>query len=374
MKNISLVIIVSLFFSSAYFFTSCKKDETPTAPSEAEIIENNIQTLLDSIIENTHVPGMVAGVWAPNEGIDLVYTAGVSNIETNASMDADMIFRIGSNTKTFTITVLLQLVDEGLISLNDPLSDYLPDFPRANEVTIEMLTNMRSGIFCYMDLIDELWIKVLYTDPTKFWSTDELIALGASGDYYFDPGTDIHYSNTNTIIIQKIIEIVTGNSLESNIKTRIIDKLNLVNTAYLISGINIPGFHSSAYYYGEYDPEFPECSEYYDVSCMAAAGSAVSDIYELKKYVKALVDGEFLSAETQQKRMVCPETNSHYGLGILNYKDFYGHNGSMPGYTSLMMYSPERNCTMIVWYNCQLDDATPDILMKLIPELIYSDF
>jgi hypothetical protein len=69
MKNISLVIIVSLFFSSAYFFTSCKKDETPTTPSEAEIIESNIQALLDSIIENTHVPGMVAGVWAPNDDV-----------------------------------------------------------------------------------------------------------------------------------------------------------------------------------------------------------------------------------------------------------------------------------------------------------------
>lgn len=367
-----LQILTFLFLVASVLIISCNKDENSLTKSQ--IIQNNIQSVLDSIIENTHVPGLVAGVWAPNEGIDFVYTAGVSNLETQEPLSDDMIFRIGSNTKTFTITVLLQLVDEGLISLDDPLSNYLPDFPRANEVTIEMLTNMRSGIFSYTDLIDEFWMKVLYTEPTKFWSTDELIALGVSGDYYFDPGSDIHYSNTNTIIIEKIIEMITGISLESNIKTRIIDNLNLVNTAYLISGTNIPGFHSSAYYYGEYDADFPEYSEYYDVSWAAAAGSAISDIYELKKYVKALVDGEFLSDETQQKRMVCPESNSFYGLGILNYKGFYGHNGSMPGYTSLMIYSPERNCTIIVWYNCQLDDALPFILMQLIPELIYSDF
>lgn len=370
MKKLNLLIVGVLL--SGIFFTSCNKNESE--PTESQIIQNNIQSVLDSIIDNTNVPGLVAGVWAPNEDIDFVYTAGVSNLETQEPLSADMIFRIGSNTKTMTITVLLQLVDEGLISLDDPLSDYLSDFPRADEVTIEMLTNMRSGIFCYMDLIDEFWMKVLYTEPDKYWSTDELIELGKSGDYYFDPGTDIHYSNTNTIIIEKIIEIITGISLESNIKTRITDNLNLVNTEYLASGTDLPGYHSSAYYYGEYDADFPECSEYYDVSGFAAAGSAISNIYDLKKYVKALVDGEFLSVETQQKRMVCPESNSYYGLGILNYKGFYGHNGSMPGYTSIMIYSPERNCTVIVWYNCQLDNTLPFSLMQLIPELIYSDF
>lgn len=368
MKKIYLFVVVLLTIS-----ISCNKDGE-SSPPESQKIENSIQAVLDSIINNSDVPGLVAGVWAPDENIEFIYTAGVSNLETQEPLSADMIFRIGSNTKTFTITVLLQLVDEGLISLDDPLSDFLPDFPRADEVTIEMLANMRSGIFSYTDLIDEFWMKVLYTEPNKYWSTDELIAFGVDYPYYFDPGSGTYYCNTNTIIIGKIVEMITGTSLESNIRTRITDPLNLVNTTYLASGIEIPGYHSSAYYCGEYDADFPECSEYYDISSLAAAGGAISDIYELKRYVRALVNGKFLSAETQQKRMVCPESNSYYGLGILNYKGFYGHNGSMPGYTSIMIYSPEKNCTIIVWYNCQLDNALPDNLMQLIPELIYPDF
>ncbi len=92
------------------------------------------------------MPGIVAGIWAPNEGVELIYEGGYANLETKEAMGADMLFRIASNTKTFAITILLQLVDEGKLSLDDKLSQYYPDFPRGDEVTIEMLTNMRSGI------------------------------------------------------------------------------------------------------------------------------------------------------------------------------------------------------------------------------------
>ena len=376
MKKIILLITVNLFLSSTFFFTSCKKDETPSTPSEAEIIESNIQAVLDSIIGNTHVPGLVAGVWAPNEGIDFVYTAGVSNLETKEPMEADMNFRIASNTKTITITVLLQLVDEGLISLDDPLSDYLPDFPRADEVTIEMLTNMRSGIFSFTESEDEFY-NIIGADPTRTWTTEEFIAIAAGHPYYFDPGTGYHYSNSNTSIIGKIIELVTDQSLEYNIRTRVFDPLNLVNTVYMVGGTQIPGYHSSAYYAGEYDPSFPELSEYIDNSYAGAAGAAISNIYELKTYVEALVDGTYISKVLQDKRLDCNETGSSsglkYGMGIMDYKGFYGHTGATFGYTSLMVNSPERNCTIIVWYNCQLPEQPIQLLLTL-PGLIYKDF
>lgn len=101
----------------------------------------------------------------------------------------DLIFRIGSITKTFSITVLLQLVDEGLIWLNEKLSIYLPGFPSADEWTIEMLTNMRSEIISYNELVP--FINNWFTDPTRFLTTDELIALTANADtvFLFDPGT-----------------------------------------------------------------------------------------------------------------------------------------------------------------------------------------
>jgi D-alanyl-D-alanine carboxypeptidase len=215
-KQFATTLIVILAIS--FFVFSCKKNEN--APSSSEKIENSIKMVFDSIIANTHVPGLVAGIWAPNEGIDFVYAAGVSNIETNAPMDAEMIFRIGSNTKTMTITVLLQLVDEGLISLDDKLSDYLPDFPRANEVTIEMLTNMRSGIFNYSE--DEEFMGILMVNPNHIFTLEDIINFASGKEYYFDPGTGFHYSNTNTFIIAQIIENITGKSTEENITNRLL--------------------------------------------------------------------------------------------------------------------------------------------------------
>lgn len=367
-----LLLILGLLLSISFFMASCKKDDNP---SSSETIENSIKTTLDSVITNTHVPGLVAGIWAPNEGINLEYTAGVANLETNASLSTDMIFRIGSNTKTMTITVLLQLVDEGLINLNDKLSGYIPDFPMGDEVTIEMLTNMKSGIFNYSE--SELFVNEIFSNPTKFWTTEELLSYAITNPYYFDPGTGFHYSNSNTIIAGKIIEIVTGNSLESNIRTRLIETLNLENTAYLIGGTEIPGNHSSAYYLGEYDPDAPECSELFDISWGAAAGSAISKLSELKVYVEALTQGTFLSDTLQQHRLICHDIGDphgrKYGMGIMEYKGYYGHNGALPGYTSLMMHSPELNCTIIIWYNSQINNSVPTDLLYVIPKLIYPD-
>ncbi|MCD4773012.1 MAG: beta-lactamase family protein [Bacteroidales bacterium] len=384
MKKLNLLIALILFISSALLISSCKKtdnDPIPIPPTEAEIIENNIQALLDSIIENTHVPGLVAGVWAPDEGIDFVYTAGVSDLETQAPMSEEMVFRIASNTKTFAITVLLQLVDEGELSLDDKLSQYLSDFPRGDEVTIEMLTNMRSGIYNYVESM-EFWQFVFLENPTYFWTVDEIIDFTLEhhpGDlYYFDPGTDFHYSNTNTIIIEYIIEKVTGKSLESLVNERIIIPLSLEKTIYLIGGTEIPGYHSKAYYFVDYDEEFPELSEYLDYSFARAAGGMISDIFDLKTYVQALTGDYFLTPSLQTKRMDGHSTSSTsvitYGMGMLIYNDFYGHNGGAPGYTSLMMHSPERNCTIVIWYNSYLGDADPTQLLFVIPQMIYPDF
>ena len=140
-----ILVVLCLFTFTSFCDSLADSKET------GEKIEEELKILMDSVIAESHVPGLVAGIWAPDEGVSFIYAAGVSDLETNTPMDKDMIFRIGSNTKTFTITVLLQLVDEGLINLSDSLSKYLPDYPRADEVNIEMLTNMRSGIYNYSE-------------------------------------------------------------------------------------------------------------------------------------------------------------------------------------------------------------------------------
>jgi len=365
-------IIIVLFMG--VIINSCLNVNNSVEPSSSKLIESNLQATIDSVVANTHVPGVVAGIWAPNIGLNFVYTAGVADLDTKASLSPDMVFRIGSNTKTFTITVLLQLVDEGLLSLNDKLSKYFPNFPRANEITIEMLANMRSGIFNY-NLADEFINKML-SNPTRTWSADSLIAIAALHPFYFNPGTGFRYSNTNTIIAGRIIEKLTGVSLEYNIRTRIINKLNLINTVYLVGGTQIPGYHSNGYYFGEYDPANPSSLEYTDISWAGAAGAMISTIYELKTYVKALTEGKFLSSTLQQKRMSRFESNIlnwKYGIGIWEDKGFYGHAGSIFGCTSLMVHSPDKNATIIIWYNSQIEGTTPAYLFREIVKSVYPE-
>ena len=360
--GIIILICTTLFACSSH-------DESVANPVEAEeSIENKLKNLLDSVLTETQVPGLVAGIWAPDKEINFIYAAGEANLDNHSPMDENMLFRIGSITKTFTVTLLLLLVDEGLIDLNDSLSKYLPDFPGGKEVTVEMLVNMRSGIYNYTES-KEFSIS-MREDPDHFYLPEDLIAIAADNPYYFEPGTEYYYSNTNAIIIGKIIEMITGNFLEKEIDSRIITPLDLTNTYYMTSGKEIPDCHPSAYYAGKYDPDFPECSEWLDCSWAGAAGCMVSDLFDLKKYVKALVQGTFLNNELQNYRLKTLEvsrSNIRYGLGILSYNDFYGHNGSYPGFSSIMMHSFQKNCTIIIWYNCHLNNSTP---FMLLPEVI----
>jgi len=372
-KNLLIFGIIILIFIALY--TCSFPDELIDNQVDIEeTIENNLKKMLDSVIAKTKVPGLMAGIWAPDKEINFIYASGVSNLVTHSPMDKNMIFRIGSITKTFTVTVLLQLVDEGLVDLNDPLSKYLPDFPRAEEVTVGMLANMRSGIVDYTE--SEEISTTMRDEPDHFYLPEDLIAIASDNPYYFKPGTDFHYSNTNAIIIGKIIEMVTGNSLENEIYTRIITLLDLTNTYYTTSGKKIPGCYPSAYYAGKYDPDFPECSQWLDCSWAGAAGCMLSDLFDLRKYVKALVQGTLLSSTLQKyrlKTLEVPKSNIRYGLGILSYDDFYGHNGAYPGFSSIIMHSSQKNCTIIIWYNCHLQNSTPFMLLPEVIKIIYSD-
>lgn len=364
-KNFSLMLI------SVFLFVACEKEITSN-PNEVFI--QQMKTATDSIVQHTNVPGIVALVVDHQKGIDWLYTAGYSDILNQLPMNGDYIFRIGSNTKTMTGTVLLQLVDEGKLSLEDKLSAFYPEFPRSDEVTIAMLCNMTSGIFNYTD--DDGWQNAEYeTNPTREWTPYELVQIGFSHDYDFDPGTDWHYSNTNTIIVGMIIEKLTGNSLQDEVKNRLLHPLNLNHTALLTGGTELPNQHSKGYMWDEDENNYFDVTDFYDVSWAWAAGSAYSTPRELQKYVQTLVEGGFLSESLQHKRI----TELHdlvpkvaYGYAILKRGSFFGHNGSMPGYTSSMYHSKVKNCTVIIYFNC-LTDIHPDFLFYRFMNILYGE-
>lgn len=378
-KKIFLVLLVLIFFwigyEDSYSIEPQNKENQILISNRKAATDSMMKAAADSFINNTHVPGLVALVFDRQKGIEWIYEAGYSNIPEKLPMNRNYIFRIGSNTKTFVVTVLLQLVDEGKVSLYDKLSKYFPEYPKADKVTVEMLANMTSGIFNYSN--DEEFRNEMLSNPSKVWTPDELIEIGLlKRGFNFEPGENFEYSNTNTIIIGKIIEKVTGNSLENEINSRIIQRLQLSKTGFLTSGLDFPEPHPRGYYTGEYEPGF-DVTSVYDISWAWAAGSAYSTPFELQKYVQVLVSGGFISDSLQQKRLndirMINNING-YGLGILKRGSFYGHNGGLPGFTSSMYHSNLKNTTIIIYFNAQLPEIADMLFLRIVEILYGKDF
>lgn len=356
------------------FLGACKK-KTDTSDTNVALIAQ-LKAVSDSLIaSNRHIPGLVALVADRNKGINWVYTAGFSDIPNKLPMNPDYTFRIGSNTKTMTGTVLLQLVDEGMLLLEDTLSKFFPAFPRADSITIRMLCNMTSGYFNYSET--QTFTDSMKAQPLRKWLPMELLnfAFSHTPNFYFPVGKGFHYSNTNTIILGMLIEKITGTDLKTQITNRIYTPLGLQNTGFLANGTELPGTHGRGYYEETY-VEGKDLTEYYDASWGWAAGSAYSTPSELQKYVERMVLGGFLSNAMQQRRMtdMIESANGGYGLCILHRGTFYGHNGGYPGFTSSMYCSKDKNCTIIIYFNCQLDYPPDNLFLRYVNILYGPNF
>src|SRR4051812_35391955 len=183
----------------------------------------SIDAAIDKTIAEGKAPGVIFGLWIPGQG-SYVTARGLADPATNTPMRTDMVMPIGSITKTFTATMVLQLVDDKKLKLDDTLDRWYPEIPEASAITVRMLLNMSSGIADYANPN----ISTFCAMPTKQWSPEELIALGVGAPRAFDPpGSAYSYSTTNTVLLGRIIEKVTGQSYEHNLQTRMLEPLGL---------------------------------------------------------------------------------------------------------------------------------------------------
>lgn len=353
-----VVFIIAPFLSGS----SCSSDGS--ASLDPELSERLRQILLDNM-EEFGVPGALSGVWIPGEG-RLIIEEGVSDTETESPITKQDHVRIGSVTKSFTVTVILQLAEEGKLSLDDPLNMYFPDIENS-DATVRELADMTSGIFNYTE--DQEFVQELLQDLLRPWTPEQLIDVANNNTPYFDPGGGWHYSNTNTVILGMIIEQVTGNFVGDEITKRIIEPLGLSGTIYPVTP-DMPKPFSRGYV--ELDPEVGlEDVTFTAPSSSAASGAMISRLKDLRKWAEALGQGTLLDGETQQERTEslmpivfdpcddndperpkrsCPEYDK-YGLGIGEISGWIGHTGEYIGYTTLVMYEPERGAVIVITMN-----------------------
>jgi D-alanyl-D-alanine carboxypeptidase len=348
----------------------------PAATADpADSLADRLDTAIAAKVAEMGIPGAVVGVSIPGE-IDYLTAVGTSDVATAAPTTVDDRSRIGSVTKTFTGTAVLQLVDQGRISLSDPISRYVDGVPSGDAITLDLLGRMRSGLFDYTD--DETFLPRLFgeapTGPDAFAFTPrQLLDVAFAHPLNFAPGSQYQYSNTNTVLLAQVVEKVTGMPLGDYFAQHFFGPLGLSATSYPANGfMPEPLMHgyTSAPDGGVVDATF------WNPSWGDAAGKIVSNLSDLKVWAAALGNGSLLSPQTQAQRLQTAEAvpGVGYGFAIFNVHGWIGHNGDIPGYATVLVYLPERHATLVVLTNSDVPEShSAGQLASVVTEIVTPD-
>ncbi|MER6099652.1 serine hydrolase domain-containing protein [Streptomyces sp. NPDC001728] len=308
---------------------------------------------LDRTIEDVRrkagIPGVVVGLWMPGKG-RYVRATGVADTRTGQPMPVDTRIRIGSETKTFTVTALLRLVDEGKIRLDDPISDYIRGVPNGDDITLRHLAEMRSGLFPYT--ADPDFVHDLLSRPERPFNPWEAVSYGYRHANTFAPGAKFQYSNSNLVLLGLVVEKVSGRPLGKFLHERVVRPAGLRHT-FLPKGAEFPEPHARGYTDQTLTGKVADATDW-NPSWAWAAGGMISDLRDLRHWAKVLATGELLSPAAQAQRLKTLPTGfpgTTYGLGILETNGWIGHNGSIPGYETVTVYLPSQKATLVVMIN-----------------------
>jgi D-alanyl-D-alanine carboxypeptidase len=309
-----------------------------------------LTAVVESALAETYTPGALVGVWYPGRGA-WTMAAGIGDLETAAPMTLEDHVRIASITKTFIATVVLQLVEEGLLSLDDRLEDFVTGIPNGSEITIRQLLGMTAGIYNY---IHNPVIAVDYVaDPLLPFTPEQAVEIvRAHGEADFAPDAEVRYSDTNYVLLGLIIEQVTGRSVAAEITDRIIVPLDLTGTSYPDTP-EMPAPYARGYMADQPGDPLRDVTRS-NPAVAAAAGAMISTVADLKVWAEALATGALLSPELQAERLVfrrAAGSPAGYGLGALEVVGLIGHNGGILGYGSWMLYDPETGSTFVIVTN-----------------------
>ncbi len=321
-------------------------------PAFDEDTRSDLDAVVEKVMKANQIPGANIGVWVPGKG-DWVVARGKADMETGRAMRITDKFRIASITKTFTSTMVLQLVDEGALELDGKLAENLPEVPFSDEVTIRQLLNHTAGIVDDDENVDD----VVESNPLKKWTPMEVIEAYTGGKLGDEPGNQIRYSNAGYVILGLLIERVGGGTVNSVLQEKIAGPLGLENT-YFPEGPDITGEYAHGY-------DGTRDVTRIDMSWDWTAGAMISTLDDLRTWARALAEGTLLSGKMHEAQLTLidfPRGKGQikYGLGIYYEFGFLGHDGANIGYQTDMMYLPEKDATIVILFN-KLSGDTSDL-------------
>ncbi len=324
-----------------------------------------LQTALDANRDRLGYPGAMVGVWTP-DGAWFGVT-GESGRGSGRPPRRDDHTRIGSLTKTFTVMALLQLADRGQVSLQDPIDRYVPGMPNGDTTTLRDLAAMTSGIPNYSAsaAFGEAWSA----DPAgTVFSPQQLADFVKSQPALFPPGTQMDYSNTNTVLLGMVIEKVTGQPMTQVYRANLLEPLGMSQTSFPGSSPELPQPHLDGLT-NQPDGTVRDATSW-NPSWAFTAGGMISTLDDMHTWTVALGTGDGLISQEMQRQREASTTSRvppndaelTYALGFFVDRGWWGHNGALPGFTSYAVHHPQRRTSVVVFVNS--DITTPDAQTK----------
>jgi D-alanyl-D-alanine carboxypeptidase len=367
----SLLMVVILTACAA------RNDSASTqTPVQQKWDQNTLHQVVENWRVNSGAPGVVVGISFPSQG-DILLTSGKSDVKEDVAIKENDQFRIASTTKTFIAAEILKLAARGKLKLDDLLNVYLPETPYGNVVTVRHLLSHRSG---YFDPVhdDPGFVPYVAEHLGRLWTWDEMLALAFQHDLYFQPGSAYKYSNTNYMLLGKIIEQVTYTSLGDVLTSDLLQLLRLEDTIYATPTTDAEStdlIHGYATHplTGEI---IDTMSIPYATVLSVSSDTMISNARDLLNWSRALYGKESIILEPAfQKQMLTFDSISNYGLGVFQFNTpigiSFGHGGDTAGYLSQMEYIPSQDLSIVILAN---SDAPSINLSELRDALLVEMF
>ncbi|MGA4492999.1 serine hydrolase domain-containing protein [Vreelandella venusta] len=329
------------------------------------------ETLADALdaaalgaLDGAAAPGIIAGVVTPEGRWSGAW--GVADPETEAAMEVGMHTRIGSITKTFTGTALMQLAEAGKLSLDDTIDQYVSGIPNGDIITLRHLASMTSGLLSYTQA--EPFLDQFFADPNLPYTPQELLDFALPGSPIFAPGAEFNYSNTNTVLLGLVIEQVTGQDIDTVFASMILEPLGLTETIGPDGAAVMPAPYPQGFtLQGDAaTPTAPSNATHWNPSWGWTAGGMISTLDDLLIYGRSLGTGKgLLSPETQQARLRSFPEPAGYGIAMGCVDGWVGHTGELPGYNTTVFYDTTTDTTVVVQANSDIpsgDCGDEDVL------------
>ena len=315
--------------------------EEVVAAAERAMEENNLKAVLVRVTQDG----------------EEVATVALGESMTGVPATEEMHFRNGAVAFSYLGTVLLQLVDEGVVELDDTIDAWLPELPASDRITLRMLANSTSGYADYVPV--DSFEDALKKDPFGAWTNDELIKIGTDEPRLYEPGTNWNYAHTNFVILGEALSAITGTPLDELIRERIVEPLGLEGTQSIQTAvIPEPVLHAYSKERGTYEE-----STFWDPSWTTAEGAVmITDIRDLATSARAIGTGELVSSESHEEQIgpslvglgsptdTCPKSvcveqlpTAHFGMGTVVLGGWVLQNPEFYGYGAVQAYLPSED-------------------------------